>query len=175
MPEQSPDGTTEGGTTSTATDDTFTPITSQEELDKVIGPRLERERSKYADYRDLKTKASKYDELEQASKTDLERANDRATKAEAAVAELPAQVSAALRTHLVALHEISADDAELFLTATDPDLLVKQVNGLIGRAGAAVEAARKNGNRVPREGTNPSAAASDERTAVRELFGTGGG
>ena len=84
--------------------------------------------------------AKRLDELEQASKSDLEKANDRAAKAEAEVGTIPAKVADALRVHLVALHEISKDDAELFLTATDPELLVKQVNGLIGRAGAATEA-----------------------------------
>lgn len=162
------DGT--GGNTSTATSDTFTPITSQEEFDKALKPRLERERSKYADYKDLQAKASKYDELEQASKSDLEKANDRATQAEAKLADMPAEVAKALRVHLVALHEISDDDAELFLTATDPELLVKQINGLIGRAGAAAEAARTTGNRSPREGSNQRPKPDDERAAVRDLF-----
>lgn len=173
MPEQAPDGTDTGGSTSTATD-TFTPITSQEELDKALGPRLERERSKFGDYKDLKAKASKYDELEQASKSDLEKANDRAAKAEAEVGTLPALVAAALREHLVALHEISKDDAELFLTATDPELLTKQVNGLIGRAGAAVETARNNGNRVTREGTNSQPGDDPLRSFTAGLFGRDG-
>jgi hypothetical protein len=159
-----------GGSTSTATGD-FTPITSQEEFDKALKPRLERERSKTADYKDLKDKASKYDELEQASKSDLEKANDRAAKAEAEAETIPAKVSEALRDHLVALHEISKDDAELFLTATDPELLVRQVNGLIGRAGAATEAKRKNGNQVSREGTNtPSGEDDPMREFARGLF-----
>ena len=37
----------------------FTPITTQEDLDKVIGARLARERDKCADYDDLKAAASK--------------------------------------------------------------------------------------------------------------------
>lgn len=163
MPEPTTtDGSsTEGGSTSTADTDNFTPITSQEEFDKALKPRLERERSKYGDYKDLKEKASKYDELEQANKSEIEKATERVAKAEAEVATLPAKVAEALREHLVALHEISAEDAELFLTATDPELLVKQVNGLIGRAGAANEAARKNGNWSPREGTNPPAGGDN--------------
>jgi hypothetical protein len=171
MPETTPDGTPDpSGSTSTAP--AFEPITSQEAFDKALGPRLERERGKFADYEDLKEKAGKYDDLEQANKSDLDKANERATTAEAKAAEIPAEVAKALRVHLVALHEISADDAELFLTATDPELLVKQVNGLIGRAGAATDAARKNGNRVPREGTNPPAGGedSDMREFVRGLF-----
>lgn len=43
---------------------TFTPITAQEDLDKVIGARLARERDKYADYDDLKAAASKLADAE---------------------------------------------------------------------------------------------------------------
>lgn len=42
----------------------FTAITTQEDLDKVIGARLAREREKYADYDDLKAAASKLAEAE---------------------------------------------------------------------------------------------------------------
>lgn len=112
--------------------------------------------------------AKRLEEFEQASKSDIEKAMDRVTKAEAEVASVPAKVSEALRTHLVELHEISAEDAELFLTATDPEVLLKQVNGLIGRA----KSARRNGNQVPREGTNPPAGGGDDRDAVRGLFGS---
>lgn len=39
----------------------FKIIESQEELDKLIGERVARERSKYVDYEDLKLKAAEYD------------------------------------------------------------------------------------------------------------------
>jgi len=135
----------------------FTPPASQEELNRIIGDRVSRERAKFADYSDLQAKAARTDELE-----------GKATEAEAAIAEVPSKVAAELRTHLVALHKIEADDADLFLTATDPTLLLKQVERLVGRS-------TKQGNHVPREGAPPPhAAESDERAAVRNLFGTGG-
>ena len=46
----------------------FTPITSQEELDRIIMARINRERAKYADYGFLKAKAERYDELERNDK-----------------------------------------------------------------------------------------------------------
>lgn len=61
----------------------FKPITSQEELDRTLAKRLERERSKFADYDDLRAKASKFDELEQASKSELEREREARAAAEA--------------------------------------------------------------------------------------------
>ena len=39
----------------------FTPITSQADLDKIVGARLAREKQKYADYETLREKAAKAD------------------------------------------------------------------------------------------------------------------
>ncbi|HEY9353398.1 MAG TPA: phage scaffolding protein [Nocardioides sp.] len=52
----------------------FAPITSQEELDRRIGPRLAREREKYADYNDLKAAKAEYDKLIADQQTDQEKA-----------------------------------------------------------------------------------------------------
>lgn len=52
----------------------FEPIGSQVELDRVLGERLARERAKYADYNDLKTKAGEYDKAIEAARTDQEKA-----------------------------------------------------------------------------------------------------
>lgn len=53
--------------------DEFEPITSQEDFEKRLGSRLQRERAKYADYDQLKEIASKYQKLEDEKKTELER------------------------------------------------------------------------------------------------------
>lgn len=63
----------------------FRAITTQEQLNHVVGERLARERAKYADYDELKTKAAKLDELEEASRSELDKANARAEKAERAL------------------------------------------------------------------------------------------
>lgn len=57
---------------------------SQAELDAVVKDRLKREREKYADFDALKEKAAKFDEIEQANKSELEKANEQvnALKAE---------------------------------------------------------------------------------------------
>lgn len=80
---------------------------------------------------------------------------------------MPNKVADALREHLVALHEIDKDDAELFLTATEPDLLLKQVTRLVGQSDK-----RKKTNTVPREGQNSSSTSGDEevREFARGLF-----
>jgi uncharacterized membrane protein YqiK len=53
---------------------TYTAPKDQAELDRIINERLARERNKYKDYNDLKTKASKFDELTEAQKSELEKA-----------------------------------------------------------------------------------------------------
>lgn len=56
---------------------------SQADLDRIVETRLARERQKYEGFDDLKKKAEEYDKLEEAQKTELQKAQDRATKAEA--------------------------------------------------------------------------------------------
>jgi hypothetical protein len=97
----------------------------------------------------LKAKAARLDEIESAQKTDAERVAEQIAEAKAEVEKIPTVVTEHLRDHLVALHKISAEDAELFLTATSPDILLKQVSRLMegkGRVGV-----------IPTQGTaNPS-------------------
>ena len=56
------------------------------------------------------------------------------------------------------------------MTATEPDLLLKQVSRLVGQA----DKRKRQGNHVAREGNTTNAAPSDERAAARQLFGSGG-
>ena len=113
--------------------------------------------------------AQRLAELEEAQKSVTEKAADRMAQAEALEAAVPAKVAEGLKAHLVALHSIDEEDAELFLTATDPELLLKQVTRLLGQSDK-----RKSKNHVPREGANHSQPGNTEETAfVRELFGAG--
>ena len=121
-----------------------------------------REQEKRA--KDNATAAQRLAEIEEAQKSESEKAADRIAKAEAEVASVPAKVADALREHLVALHEIDKDDAELFLTANDPALLLKQVSRLVGQSDK-----RKKGPHVPREGATPQAKA-DERVAFANFL-----
>ena len=61
---------------------------NQSELDAIISDRLKREREKYADYEALKEKATKLDEIEEASKTELQKATERAEKLESELTQL---------------------------------------------------------------------------------------
>ena len=52
---------------------------TQEELNAIVNDRLGRQKAKFADYDDLKAKAEKFDKLEEASKSELQKATEKAT------------------------------------------------------------------------------------------------
>ena len=56
---------------------------TQEEVNAIVGKRLAEEKGKFADYEDLKAKASKFDEMEEDNKTELQKATERANTLEA--------------------------------------------------------------------------------------------
>ncbi len=161
-----PEGGTDSGATPAA--DEFKPITSQDDLNKVVADRVARERAKYADYRDVKAKAARLDELEAANQSEAEKTAKRISDLEA---ELTNTRRDSLRLTIATAHGITdADDIDLFLTGTDEETLTRQAKRLADR-----EADRKkNGNHVPREGTPPPAAADPDLAFARDFFGTGG-
>lgn len=66
--------TTEPAPSSTATPSAATPGTlTQADVDRVVQERLARERAKFADYEEMKTKAKAFDEAEAARMTEQER------------------------------------------------------------------------------------------------------
>ena len=67
-----------------ADDKTFT----QAEMDSIIEGRLARERQKYADYEDLREKASKYDEYQEQSKTELQKEKEKSDALQAKLTAL---------------------------------------------------------------------------------------
>lgn len=111
-----------------------------------------------------KSAAARLSEIEEASKSEAEKAAERLTKAEQRAAEAEAR---ALRREVALDHRLSKDDAGLLDGMTDEDAMRRLAERL-----SQQEADRtKNGNRVPREGANPSAPEDKSRTVVRDLFG----
>lgn len=80
-----------GELTETDGADSFKAPASQEELDRIIQARLDRERKRFGDYDELKARASKLAEIEEANKTEAEKAQARAEAAEKRATELEAK------------------------------------------------------------------------------------
>lgn len=49
---------------------------TQDEVNQMIGERLAREKAKYSNYEELEAKAQKFDEIEEKSKTELQKAQE---------------------------------------------------------------------------------------------------
>ncbi len=113
--------------------------------------------------KDNKSAAERLAALEDANKSELEKANEKALAAEKAAEKAQAD---ALRLRVALKHNVSDEDADLFLTGTDEETLTKQAQRLTDRGSE-----RKPKNRVPREGTPPREAPEDEmREFTRNLF-----
>lgn len=175
-PQGEQNGGQQGGTTPPEPKP-FTPITTQDDLNRIITERVQRERGKYADYSDLKAKAARLDEIEQANKSEAQKLADRAAAAEQKAAKAEA---AALRLQVAAAHGVSTkpgpngepSDADLFLTGSDVATLTKQAERLAERQAERAADRKRSGNRDPFAGrtTNTDAGNSTMREFTRGLF-----
>lgn len=140
----------------------FQPITSQEELNRLIGERVARAKAKYADYDDLKAKAARLDDIEQANRSEADKTADRIAALER---ELNESRTTALRARIQAKFGVDDEDAALFLTAADEETLTKQAERLAERR-------TKTANRDPFAGrtpTKPSGKDAAKREWLRSL------
>lgn len=99
---------------------------SQEEVNDIVGKRVEREREKFADYDDVKEKAGKLD----STKSEYE---DKLKKSGEKVTELEGQLGKAkLETEKVKIvHEFKlSDDLAEFVTGDDADAMRKRAEKL---------------------------------------------
>lgn len=152
-------------TTTEPTTDTTSDTAGQTFTQEQVNTFLAEQKRKIGDVKELKAAAVELAAIKESQKSDAQKSVDRLAAADAEVATIPAKVSEALRVHLVALHKIPAERADLYLTATDPELLLKQVAGLVELDG-------KKSNFVAREGnTSNTTSDSSGLETVRALFG----
>lgn len=135
---------------------------TQDDVNKIIDERLKREREKFADYDDLKKKVG-------AAATDADRIA-------ALEKDLTDTRTDALRSRIQAKHKVSDEDAKLFLTGSDEETLTAQARRLAERASEAeAESAKrkKQGNKVPGEGSTPKPGDDELAAFTRGLFTSG--
>jgi hypothetical protein len=171
MPDDASTADTTTTDTTADTTDTAAKTFTQEQVNTFLAENR-RNGVTPAEIEALKVAAAELATIKDAQKSTEQRAADRTSAADAEIAKIPAKVSDALRVHLVALHKIPAEDAELFLTASDPEVLLKQVERLVARGAEDVAASKKHGNFVAREGSTSHSADSDELETARALFGS---
>jgi hypothetical protein len=145
----------------------------QPKVDEIDWKAKAREWEKRA--KENKSAAEKLAEIEEANKSEVQKASDRLAAAERERDQARVE---GLRFKVAVKHGISEEDAELFLTGSDEEALTRQAQRLTAREAereAALQAAeaerKKRGNHVPREGTTSTSTEGDERETARLLFG----
>lgn len=100
---------------------------TQKELEAILGERLAREREKYADYEVLKEKASKYDETEEANKSELQKAQEKAQALQTQLDALnQANEARAIREKVANEYKLPAN----LLTADSEDACIEQAKAI---------------------------------------------
>jgi hypothetical protein len=107
--------------------------------------------------------AKRLAEIEDAQKSEAQKAADKVAQAEQRAIEAEAR---ALRREIAIEHKLSKDDSELLDSLTDETAMRR----LAERLAAASEDKRTNGNHVPGEGNNPQPSDDPVREFARGLF-----
>lgn len=136
----------------------YTPPATQEDLNKIIDERLKRERGKFADYNDLKSKAAQFDQFAESQKSETQKAIDRAETAERALTE--AQTNS-LRLSVIAKHQIPEEYHEFIVGADEEELEAKALKfeALIA---AQPEPSGRQTLIIPGEGRSPDQALNGD-------------
>ncbi|MFD4442516.1 hypothetical protein ACFWPK_22375 [Nocardia sp. NPDC058519] len=97
----------------------FAPITSQDQLDRLLGKRLGQLKAQYAGYDDYKAKATEFDRLKDSQKTNEQRLNDQLAQVQQENAELKANQ---LRADVAAAKGLTPKQAARLRGATREEL-----------------------------------------------------
>jgi hypothetical protein len=109
-------------------DEAFAAPASQEELDRIIQSRLDRERKKFGDYDELKKAADRLAQLEEANKTEAQKTADKLAAAEKRASELEGK---ALRAEVAAAKGVPVS----LLTGSTQEELEAAADALIAYRG----------------------------------------
>jgi len=151
----------------------FTPINTQEELDRIIADRLSRKesqvRAEFSDYAEIKEKAEKYDTDIAELKGQLEASNQTATDNEAnlnkRIDELTAQVKQ---------YEDGSLKRRIAKESGLPEELAGRLNGAtedeMREDAKALKSVFDATETVPLRDTEAGASANDTRAALREML-----
>ena len=144
---------------------------TQDEVNAMIGKRVNEVTAKYADYESLKEKAGKYDELEEANKTELQKANERADA-------LQKQVDGFTKANkLRDIREKVSKETTVpayLLTGEDEETCKKQAEAILNFAKPNSYPGTKKNSGKAKSGANTGSSGDDSmREFARSLFGKG--
>lgn len=142
--------------------DGFAPITSQEDLDRIVQARIARVEAKYADYEDAKAKLQ---EIEDSAKTDLEKALARAEAAEVAQ---KASTRRALILEAASKHGVPADYVNL-ITGDDEEA-INTAAEQVGALAASKADTAEDSTPVKFFDPGQSGNTAPDENAIKEAF-----
>lgn len=138
---------------------------TQEDVNRIVAGRI----AKYADYEELKAKAAKFDEAEEASKSELQKTAERADKLQA---ELDSMKKAA---KIQSIREEAAKESGVpanLLTGETKEDCLEQAKAIMGFARPAAYPSVKDGGEV--RSTGKSKTRDQFADWANENFFTGG-
>lgn len=107
---------------------------SQQELDAIVADRLKRERAKYEGFEEFKSKAQKLDEIEEANKSELDKAHERVSTLEAELNQLKKDAEIrAIREKVAKEQGIPAESMSL-LTGETEETCMEQAKTILSIA-----------------------------------------
>lgn len=132
---------------------------TQERVNALVAEARRKTEEKYADYADLKAKAEQFDKTTEATKTEAQKALERAQKAEAEAAKyqrqlMAAEVAAAKGVPIEALHGETREDIEA---------LADKLNAWRGEATPSVAVVPRSGTGA--QGVQPGSVESGRQRA----------
>lgn len=130
---------------------------TQAELDKIVQERVGRERAKYDGFEDLKAKAEKYDALEEANKSELQKAQEKTAELEAQIKKMTHEKEVqAVRTKVATEKGIPAE----LLTGETEEACSTQADNILNFA-------KTNGYPAVKDGGEPGKVG---KNSTREQF-----
>ena len=141
----------------------FKPITTQEEFDNAIKERLSREKSKYSDYDQLKSRVAELEEENVGLKSTIEASNQSKADADKQLEkQIAGYETASLRTRVALQHGLPYDLADR-LQGTDEESLKADAERLAGfmKPVSKIAPVKSTEPIVPKE--------DDDRAMVRNL------
>lgn len=137
---------------------------TQEELNSIVEKRLARERAKYADYDEIAKKAAEFDKTQEASKTEIQKATERAEKAEKALADA---TSSSLRSEVALSKGLTPTQAKRLVGNTREELEA-DADELLSDLGDQ----KPGGPRAPQQKTRQTSTKEDPKANfANRLFG----
>lgn len=141
---------------------------TQEQVNAFVAETKRKTRDQFADYEDLKAKAAQFDQAQDAAKSDLQRASERADKAEKDLAAATDRITAMQHQILVAEVAAAKGVPAGNLTGTTKEELEASADALLAWAGPKTPARKGAGAYIPAAGTGGGTGAGASLQSGRE-------